>query len=323
MKEIMKEKGDEEKDGKDIDKKGYVKGVGLFGSTARDQRTKESDVDIFLDLDQSLLKLEENSIFGIPKKDWEVILKVFVDNFGVNPHTNKNYVIDVVGKYELRHKWNEVKNEIIMIDTDGKKYTYDEYINSKNVVENFYNIKLPFLIESTILDFPQVRQSNEYSCGAAVVRAVLAYYGKDIKEEDLMDKLSTSETYGTDPNNIISYLKKNKLKVNCISFMTIEKLKSYVDKKIPVIVLIQAWAADKKEYKETLDNGHYVVVIGYTNNKIFFEDPSIYERGYLTYNEFESRWKDVARDGTIYRKYGMAVYGEEPKFSDVSFIEIE
>ena len=54
------------------------------------------------------------------------------------------------------------------------------------------------LIESTILDFPQVRQSNEYSCGAAVVRAVLAYYGKDIKEEDLMDKLSTSETYGTD-----------------------------------------------------------------------------------------------------------------------------
>ena len=179
------------------------------------------------------------------------------------------------------------------------------------------------LIESTILDFPQVRQSNEYSCGAAVVRAVLAYYGKDIKEEDLMDKLSTSETYGTDPNNIISYLKKNKLKVDCISFMTIEKLKSYIDKKIPVIVLIQAWADDKEEYKETLDNGHYVVVIGYTNNKLFFEDPSIYERGYLTYNEFESRWKDVSRDGTIYRKYGIAVYGIEPQFSDINFVEIK
>lgn len=142
---------------KDIDKKGYVKGVGLFGSTARDQRTKESDVDIFLDLDQSLLKLEENSIFGIPKKDWEVILKIFVDNFGVNPHTNKNYVIDVVGKYELRHKWNEAKNEIIMIDTDGKKYTYDEYMNSKNVVESITsNIKFStpeelytFLVEET------------------------------------------------------------------------------------------------------------------------------------------------------------------------------
>lgn len=27
------------------------------------------------------------------------------------------------------------------------------------------------LIESTILDFPQVRQSNEYSCGARVATA--------------------------------------------------------------------------------------------------------------------------------------------------------
>ena len=36
------------------------------------------------------------------------------------------------------------------------------------------------LFENTVLEFPQVRQSTTYSCGAAVVQSILAYYGKDL-----------------------------------------------------------------------------------------------------------------------------------------------
>ena len=38
-----------------------MKGVGLFGPTARDQRTKEPDVDNLLDLESKFIKIRRKS----------------------------------------------------------------------------------------------------------------------------------------------------------------------------------------------------------------------------------------------------------------------
>ena len=41
------------------------------------------------------------------------------------------------------------------------------------------------------------RQSTEYSCGASALQAVLSYWGKDVEEQELMQRLHTSPETGT------------------------------------------------------------------------------------------------------------------------------
>ena len=79
----------------------YMKRIGIFGSTSKGTRTLESDIDIILDIDSV-----KNSIFDIPIKDWKVIKRIIVNGFGINPYTNKPYVTDIVGLYEVK-KFNQ------------------------------------------------------------------------------------------------------------------------------------------------------------------------------------------------------------------------
>jgi predicted double-glycine peptidase len=41
------------------------------------------------------------------------------------------------------------------------------------------------------------RQGTEYSCGASALQAVLSYWGKDVGEQELMQRLHTSPETGT------------------------------------------------------------------------------------------------------------------------------
>ncbi len=309
---------------KEIDDKEYILNLGIYGSTAKGTRTKKSPIDIYVFLNPNTIQKPiinderiQNSLFGVPNEYWEPMRDILVDAFGINPFTKKPYVINVMSEYEVRNKKDNIYTDMLVLK--GKRLVRYKVLYSETVKKN---LKVPFLIETTVLNFPQVRQSTDYSCGASAVRAVLVYYGKDIREDQLIQTMHTSKENGTDPKNMMQYLRKQAFKVD-FGTMTVQKLKEYIDKKIPVIVLIQAWADDEKEYKETLDNGHYAVVIGYTDTKFLFEDPSIYERGYLTFDEFEKRWKDISSEGKIYTKCGIAVYGAEPKYSEEEFIRIE
>jgi predicted double-glycine peptidase len=41
---------------------------------------------------------------------------------------------------------------------------------------------------------PEVRQHTDYACGAAALQSILAYYGIDVRQDTLMEKLGTNET---------------------------------------------------------------------------------------------------------------------------------
>ena len=300
-----------------VDPKGYIITFGIYGSTAKDTRTKKSPVDIYVFLDPKKIKTPlvgqeyaKNSLFGVPNEDWEPIRMMIVEEFGINPHTRKPYIINVVSEYEIKNRKDDIMRDLLIFK-NGQLRPY----RAKSVSENI-------LFENTMLEYPQVRQSTTYSCGAAVIQSILAYYGKDVREKELIVALKTTKEDGTNPSRMIHYLKQQGLDVK-FNKMTIVDIKKYIDQKIPVIVLIQAWADNEKEYDKNLDNGHYVVCIGYTNDKIYFEDPSIFERGYLNFDEFIKRWKDVSNFGKIYKQYGIAVYGEEPKYKDDLFEKIK
>ena len=47
---------------------------------------------------------------------------------------------------------------------------------------------------TVLLAMPEVRQHTDYACGAAALQSILAYYGIDVRQDTLMEKLGTNET---------------------------------------------------------------------------------------------------------------------------------
>jgi len=177
-----------------------------------------------------------------------------------------------------------------------------------------------YLTEETedimVLDYPDIRQSDSSSCGPAVVRSVLNFFGEDEEEEKLKKVLKCTDDWGTDPTEIVKYLKKKNYKVKNHE-LTIDQVIDFVKKKKPVILCIQAWADKNVNYAKSWDHGHYVVAIGYNKKekRLLFHDPSVADqRAYLEFKELLDRWHDVDRNGTKYNNFGIAVYGKKPAF---------
>lgn len=165
-----------------------------------------------------------------------------------------------------------------------------------------------------ILEFPQLMQTYEYDCGAKALQEVLAYYGIELREDLLIKKLGTNES-GTPVKRIVQVAKKYNLK--CIlRKMNFIEVKSFIDKGIPVILLLQAWTCDKNvNWKRNWKDGHYVVAIGYDDEKIYFEDPYSFKRTFLKFDELKKRWHDKDKKGNKYINYGIAIYGKKPVFT--------
>lgn len=164
-----------------------------------------------------------------------------------------------------------------------------------------------------ILDFPKTRQADKWTCGANAVQKVCEYFGEDHREMDLVKILRTTPDEGTFLQPIIEFFKKSKYRIDVREHMTVDDLQKYIDRNIPVILMIQAWSKDVSEY-DGWTNGHYTVCIGYTRNELLFADPSLYDIGYIPKNELPDRWHDIDVGEKKYYQLGIAVYGKKPKF---------
>lgn len=166
--------------------------------------------------------------------------------------------------------------------------------------------------------FPELRQFYDYDCGAATMEGVLAYYGLDVPETYVMKIAGTNRRIGTSPNGLRRVAEKFGLKYK-EGGMSIRKLKKYIRKKIPVIILIQdLWDARKlKGYNENKDLGHYVIPVGFDKEKVYFEDPWSFFRVYLTFHELKKSWKAMKLKRKKFEEvenYGIAFYGRKPLY---------
>lgn len=165
-----------------------------------------------------------------------------------------------------------------------------------------------------ILNFPERRQTYNYDCWANAAQWILNYYWIDIRENIIMKIAGTNKDWTS-----ISWIEKvaHKYWLKTITEpMTITKIKKYIDKKIPVIVALQA-RTEKKHINRKTDwvDWHYVAVIWYDKEKLYFEDPSSIYRTYLLNKEFKDRRHDLDIDWKEYYHYGIAIYGKKPKYS--------
>jgi predicted double-glycine peptidase len=167
-----------------------------------------------------------------------------------------------------------------------------------------------------IIDLPGGRQTFDFDCGATALQLVMAYYGVDVRRDELYSKLLINSD-GTPVKNMVSVPKKYGFKVNVKYDAAIEDIKQFIDRSHPVIVLVQAWAEKYmtlEEWHEDYDDGHYVIVIGYYDNKIVFEDPSSFRKTWLTEEEFLIRWHDKDPEtGEIINHLALVLTGKDPQ----------
>jgi predicted double-glycine peptidase len=154
-----------------------------------------------------------------------------------------------------------------------------------------------------LVHVPSVKQQTNFSCGNAATLALLRYWRWDafagVDETALYQPLETTRAEGTEPQPIVRYLNEagHLEAVYRHGDVTVEELERAVDARQPPIVDLQAWQDGDMPWRDVWDAGHYVVMVGYDAERLFFMDPSrMTPAGYafLPRPEFEERWHDLS-----------------------------
>ena len=166
-----------------------------------------------------------------------------------------------------------------------------------------------------MINLPIGRQTFDFDCGAKALQLVMAYYGTDVREDELIKELEI-DRYGVPVKNMIAVAEKNGFQVVTERGASLETVKQYVDEGHPVIVLVQAWAErymTLEDWKKDNEDGHYVIVIGHDAHIIVFEDPASIRRTWMTEEEFIARWHDVdPRTKEKLDHFAMILLGKQP-----------
>jgi hypothetical protein len=156
-----------------------------------------------------------------------------------------------------------------------------------------------------LLRVPSVKQTTDYSCGSAATLALLRYWRWDLyeglDERALHTELGTTSSRGTEPEPITAYV--NTVPGLCAEYrhgdVTLADLERAVDLRQPPIVDLQAWRDHDEPWLNVWDAGHYVILVGYDDERLFFMDPSRVTPGpyvYMARSELAERWHDLAGD---------------------------
>ena len=173
--------------------------------------------------------------------------------------------------------------------------------------------------ESKLIRLPLYRQSHNFTCGVSCVSSVMRYAGYDFdtREDRLFLELGSTPENGTNYMKIVEYLESVRLEsspdkpvfsTEVISLdydnhdskyndSLLREIRTALDENHPIICAIQAWKEDAEYSFMAEDDGHYVVMIGYSKDNdgylYYFMDPSTSgSYTYLTEEEFILRWHD-------------------------------
>lgn len=170
------------------------------------------------------------------------------------------------------------------------------------------------IADENLIRVPLTRQATDYTCGAAAMQSLLGFHGEDLNESELSKLLKTNEQEGTDYNEIVAIAKEKGYTVNVYKDMSLKELKKQLDKKMPVLCLIQAWAVQKVDYKNDWNDGHYVIAIGYDNKKIYFMDPStLGNYTFIDQKAFLKRWHDKNSKEEL-NHFGLTIKKKKPAY---------
>jgi ABC-type bacteriocin/lantibiotic exporter with double-glycine peptidase domain len=150
-----------------------------------------------------------------------------------------------------------------------------------------------------IIEYPETRQTFNFDCGANALVSALVFAGIE-EREDRVALLAGTTKSGTNTRGVLRVLRYHGLPLKAGKRMTPSDLRLAVDEGFPTLLTLQAYRESNRPYRTLWDDGHWVVAIGYDQDRIFFEDPSSFCRTWLADEELRQRWHDVDRGRRIY-----------------------
>jgi uncharacterized protein len=164
------------------------------------------------------------------------------------------------------------------------------------------------------------RQSTEYSCGASALQAVLSYWGKNVEEQELMQRLHTSPETGTYVGDIVRVAREFGFNAEVKENLTLPDLHAALTKGIPVIACGQAWRSREdsdKSVQEDWEDDHYFVVLGMDDKYVYYQDPFAKRASaFVSHRLFEESWHNVRGITSSDKKkqvhLGVFISGDKP-----------
>ena len=181
----------------------------------------------------------------------------------------------------------------------------------------------PITREAIRVPVPDIAHLMDSSSGLSALLVVCRYFGVGPEDEqDYLRDLSL-DTPWPDPGRLVDAAQGYGLHVDPRCPMSDADLVAFLDAGKPVVVLLQAWGEEGDEtpragYQDIWDDGHWLVAIGYDQDGVYFEDPSLQGiRGYLSFVELGERWHAWGRNQQRVCRFGAAVWktpGEDPAY---------
>jgi predicted double-glycine peptidase len=169
-----------------------------------------------------------------------------------------------------------------------------------------------------LLPVPLISQAHPWSCGAAALMAALVYFGVFDEAESVLDvDLHVNPEDGTRVENIVAEARRFGLRAEARVDQSLDDLSRALSRGAVVIAAIQAWPTDKiADWRTDWEDGHYVVVVGLLNDRVYVMDPSVRTGyAYLNRNDFLTRWHDSDVDGdqlVVWNRLGIVIEGGKP-----------
>jgi predicted double-glycine peptidase len=167
-----------------------------------------------------------------------------------------------------------------------------------------------------LLPIPLISQSTSWTCGAAALMAALVYFGVfDDPESRLDEELGATPEDGTRVVRIAAEAQRFGLRADVRTGLVIEDLAREVAAGRVVIAALQAWPGeDVTDWSTRWEDGHYVVVVGVSRDRVYVMDPSVRTGyAYLDRKDFLARWHDYDVDGSrrvVWNRLGIVLHGQ-------------
>jgi len=141
---------------------------------------------------------------------------------------------------------------------------------------------------------PFVKQKDKF-CGPAAMASVLEYYGDNVSQDEIAEKVYTPKLDGALISDMENFARDQGYQAETMTG-NIDALEAEIDKGVPVILLV-----DKGKLMVSVP--HYYVVYGYdAEDKVFYIHTG-YEGGEkIPFERLENEWQKMNRLMLIVRK---------------------
>ena len=145
--------------------------------------------------------------------------------------------------------------------------------------------------------------------------ATLVYFGVFDDAQSLLDaELRTNAEAGTSVNQIVKVARRFGLQADARTNLTLDDVRRELARNAVVIAAVQAWSSARvTDWKANWEDGHYVVIVGLLDDRVYVMDPSVRTGyAYLPKGQFVDRWHDYDMEGgrkVVWNRLGIVISG--------------